>query len=54
MGKLRESLTVSAEVYKKHILRYLFARGYYLKADSDLEASFADAILTRKEETRNY
>jgi hypothetical protein len=54
MGKLRESLTVSAEVYKKHILRYLFARGYYLKADSDVEASFADAILTRKEETRDY
>lgn len=54
IGKLRESLTVSSEVYKKHVLRYLEARGYYVKASSDVEATFADAILNRKGEQRDY
>jgi hypothetical protein len=54
MGKLRESLTVSSELYKKHVLRYLEGRGYYVKASSDVEATFADAILNRKGEQREY
>ena len=54
VGKLRESLTISSEVYKKLVLRYLEARGYYVKASSDVEATLADAILTRKGETRDY
>src|SRR3990170_3395291 len=54
IGKLRESLTVSSEVYKKLVLRYLEARGYYVKASSDVEATLADAVLTRKGEPRDY
>ncbi|HEY4675489.1 MAG TPA: hypothetical protein VIH48_05495 [Candidatus Bathyarchaeia archaeon] len=55
LGKLRESLTVSSELYKKHLLRYLEGREYYtIKASSDVEATFADAILTRKGEKREY
>lgn len=54
IGKLRESLTVSSELYKKHFSRYLEARGYYVKTSSDVEATFADAILTRKGELREY
>lgn len=54
MGKLRESLTVSSEIYKKQVLNYLTGRHYYLKAGSDVEATFADSILTRKGETHEY
>jgi len=54
LGKVRESLTVNSELYKKHVLRYLEARGYYVKASSDVEGTFADAILTRKGDTREY
>lgn len=55
LGKLRESLTVSSELYKKHILRYLEGREYYtVKASSDVEATLADAILSRKDEKREY
>ena len=54
LGKLRESLTVNSELYKKHILRYLEARGYYSKASSDVEGTFADVILTRKGDKRDY
>lgn len=54
MGKLRESLTVSAELYKNHVLRYLAQRHYSLKAGSDVEATLADSILTRIGENRDY
>ena len=54
LGKVRESLTVSSEVYKKQVLRYLEARGFYLKAGSEVEAIFADSILTRNGENREY
>jgi hypothetical protein len=54
MGKLRESLTLSSEVYMKQVLNYLSGRHYYLKAGADVEATLADAILTRKGETREY
>lgn len=55
IGKLRESLTVNSEEYKKQFLRYLIARQYYvIKASSDIEATFADVILTRKGEKREY
>ena len=54
LGKLRESLTINSEQYKKYVLRYLEARGYVVKATSDVEATFADAILTRKGENRDY
>jgi len=55
LGKLRESLTVSSELYKKHILRYLEGREYYtVKASSDVEATLADAILSRRDEKREY
>ena len=55
IGKLRESLTVNSEEYKKHLLRYLVGRQYYkVKASSDVEATFPDVILTRKGEKREY
>jgi hypothetical protein len=54
LGKVRESLTINSELYKKHVIRYLEARGYYVKASSDVEGTFADAILTRKGDTREY
>jgi len=52
IGKRREALTGNSEVYKKQIVRYLEKRGYYLKASSDVEATFADCILIKKGETR--
>jgi hypothetical protein len=54
LGKVRESLTINTELYMKHIIRYLEARGYYVKASSDVEGTFADTILTRKGDTRDY
>ena len=54
IGKRREALTGNSEVYKKHIVRYLEKRGYYLKASSDVEATFADCILSKKDEVREY
>lgn len=55
LGKYRESLTVRSEQYKKHFLRYLSGRGYYVvKASSDVEGILPDAILTRKGETCEY
>lgn len=54
LGKLRESLTVSSETYKKQVLRYLAAKGYYLNAGSDVEATFADSMLMKKGERREY
>jgi hypothetical protein len=54
MGKFREALTVNTETYKKQLLRYLETRGYYVKASSDVESTFADCILVRKGEKREY
>ncbi len=54
IGKRRESLTGNSEIYKKHIVQYLEKRGYYLKASSDVEATFADCILSKKDEVREY
>lgn len=54
IGKRREALTGNSEVYKKQIIHFLEKRGFYLKASSDVEATFADCILTRKGENREY
>jgi hypothetical protein len=54
LGKLREALTINSEEYKRIILRCLEPRGYTVKASSDVESTFADAILTRKGEQRDY
>lgn len=54
MGKLREALTINSELYKKLTMRYLTSRGYYLKASSDVEATFADCVLTKRGDTRDY
>ena len=54
MGKLREALTINSELYKKQTMRYLTSRGYYLKASSDVEATFADCVLTKRGDTRDY
>jgi hypothetical protein len=54
IGKRREALTGNSEVYKKILMRYLEKRGYYLKASSDIEATFADNILTKNNEEREY
>lgn len=55
IGKQRESLTINSEEYKRQFLRYLQGRQYYsVKASSDVEGTFADVILTRKGETREY
>lgn len=55
IGKVRESLTVNSEEFKKAFVRFLKARGHYsVKASSDVEGTFADIILTRKDEKREY
>ena len=54
LGKVREALTINTELYKKHILRYLEARGYYAKASSDVEGTFADTIMTKKGDAKDY
>jgi hypothetical protein len=54
LGRYREALTVSSELYKKHVMRYLEKRGYFLKASSDVESTLADCILTKKGENRDY
>jgi len=54
VGRRREALTGNSEIYKRKIVQYLEKRGYYLKASSDVEATFADCILTKKDETREY
>lgn len=55
IGKVRESLTVNSEEFKKAFIRFLKARGHYsVKASSDIEGTFADIILTRKNEKREY
>lgn len=54
LGRYREALTVNSELYKKHVVRYLEKRGYYLKASSEVESTLADCILTRKGENRDY
>jgi hypothetical protein len=54
LGRYREALTVSSELYKKHIIGYLEKRGYFLKASSDVESTLADCILTRKGDNRDY
>lgn len=54
MGKMREALTVNSELYKKQAIRYLENRGYYLKASSDVESTFADCIFSKKREKRDY
>jgi len=54
LGKVRESLTVSSEAYKKRVLMYLGAKDYYLIAGSDVEGTFADSILTKKGERQEY
>jgi hypothetical protein len=54
IGKRREALTGNSEIYKKHIVHFLEKRQYYLKASSDVEATFADCILSRKDEVREY
>jgi len=54
IGKRREALTGNSEAYKKQVVRYLEKRGYYLKASSDVEATFPDCILTRKDEDKEY
>jgi hypothetical protein len=54
VGKRREALTGNSEVYKKQVIRYLEKKGFYLKASSDVEGTFADCILTRKGEEREY
>lgn len=54
MGTLREALTVNSELYKKKAVRCLDGRGYYVKANSDVEATLADLILYKKGEDRDY
>ena len=54
IGKRREALTGNSEVYKKQVTRYLRKRGYYVKASSEVEGIFADCILTKKDEAREY
>lgn len=55
IGKVRESLTVNSKEFKERFLRYLKGREYYsVKADSDVEGTLADLILTRKGEKREY
>ena len=54
LGKRREALLGSAELYKKTVVEYLENRGYYVKMDSYVEGTLADCILSRKGEDREY
>jgi hypothetical protein len=54
IGRFREALMINSELYKKHVLRFLEKRGYFLKASSEVESTLADGILTRKGENRDY
>jgi len=54
LGKRRESLTGDGEAYKQRVLDYLRARDYYIKQDSFVEGTFPDAILTKKNEEKEY
>jgi len=40
----REALTINSEIYKKKIIQYLEARGYFVIASSDIESIFPDII----------
>jgi len=54
LGKRRESLIGSGELYKKRVIEYLETTGYYPKMDSFIEGTLADCILSRKGEVREY
>jgi len=54
LGKRREALLGSGELYKKTVIEYLASRGYYVKMDSYVEGTLADCILSRKGEDREY
>lgn len=54
LGKQREALVGSAEFYKKKVIEYLEAKGYYPKMDSFVEGTLADCILSRKNEESEY
>ena len=41
LGKRREALLGSAELYKKTVVEYLESRGYYVKMDSYVEGTLA-------------
>ena len=40
----REALTINSEIYKKKIIEYLEARGYFVIASSEVESIFPDVI----------
>ena len=54
LGKRREALLGSAELYKKTVVEYLESRGYYVKMDSYVEGTLADCVLSRKSEAKEY
>jgi hypothetical protein len=54
LGKRREALSGSAELYKKTVVEYLESRGYYVKMDSYVEGTLADCVLSRKGENKEY
>lgn len=47
-------MTGDGEAYKQRVLDYLKARDYYIKQDSFIEGTFPDAILTKKNQEKEY
>jgi len=47
----REALTINSEMYKKNIIQYLEARGYFVIASSDVESIFPDIIFQHQFES---
>lgn len=47
----REALTVNSEMYKKKIIEYLEARGYFVLASSEVESIFPSVAKKREEES---
>ncbi|MDP2928456.1 MAG: hypothetical protein Q8O01_00135 [Candidatus Omnitrophota bacterium] len=43
-----------SELYKKKVLRYLDARDFYVEKDSSIEGIFADLILKKKNDDKEY
>lgn len=54
LGKRREALSGSAELYKKAVVEYLESRGHYVKMDSYVEGTLADCVLSKKGENKEY
>ena len=54
LGRQRESIMTGSELYKKKVTNYLEARGFYVEKDSSTEGIFADLLLKKKNDDKEY